>query len=579
MYIHFLKRFGDSVLHKLSSLIKRHFLWVGLLAVVLPLLIILGLQYRSLVELERTMPVARREYMRKYLVTVARDAYEFYNATTKQVLDVPSEAFNRSPKESIDTHRIAEFFKRNQTPAAKYLFIGATTEETDRYYAAVYFYDPVTDSLESHLDTPEWKAAHAASAFWLARRITNNTMEPISPTVEERDPEHRIIVNPIIDESSKQVIGVAGMIIDQNYFKDTVLPTAIQKSVQKYFPDEYEDVIVTTLDSQERLMLATQPFDGQAYEVGGGFPYIFKDWRLGIRMRYMTEDQWAKRAFKFNLSLTLFMTLLLIGGIVMALKAASREMKLSQMKSDFVSNVSHELRTPLASIKVFGEFLRMGRVREPEKVREYGEYIETESQRLTQLINNILDFSKIESGGRTYQFEIADVQEVIHDALKTFEVQLSQSGFNIIFEEPRNPLPPAFIDHDAIARAFLNLLDNAVKYSGNSREVIVRLSKRDEYITISVTDHGIGISREEREKIFEKFYRVSTGLIHDVKGSGLGLSIVKHIVDAHRGLLTLNSKPGVGSTFTIYLLAEQSVSIESDMLTSESVAEGEWVNG
>jgi two-component system phosphate regulon sensor histidine kinase PhoR len=103
----------------------------------------------------------------------------------------------------------------------------------------------------------------------------------------------------------------------------------------------------------------------------------------------------------------------------------------------------------------------------------------------------------------------------------------------------------------------LNLLDNAVKYSGQSREIKVRLARRDEYITIAVTDHGIGISREERDKIFEKFYRVSTGLVHDVKGSGLGLSIVKHIVDAHRGLLTLNSKPGVGSTFTIYLLAEQ----------------------
>jgi len=552
---------------------------VGLLAVVLPLLIILGLQYRSLVELERTMPVARREYMRKFLVTVARDAYEFYHTTTERTLNVPASAFNRRPEESIDTRRIAQYFKQNQHPAAKYLFIGATTQDTERYYAAVLFYNPATGSLESRLDSPEWKAAHAASAFWLARRITNNTMESIGPTVEERDTDHRIIVNPVIDESSKQVIGVAGMIVDQNYFKEVVLPSAIQKSVQKFFPDEYEEVIVTALDNQERLMLATQPFDGQAYEVGGGFPYIFKDWRLGVRMRNMTEDQWAKRAFKFNLSLTDFMTLLLIGGIAMALKAASREMKLSQMKSDFVSNVSHELRTPLASIKVFGEFLRMGRVREPEKIREYGEYIETESQRLTQLINNILDFSKIESDRRTYRFERADVHEVVQDALKTFEVQLSQSGFNIVFDEPKHPLPPAFIDTDAISRAFLNLLDNAVKYSGDSREVIVRLSKRDEYIIISVTDHGIGISREEREKIFEKFYRVSTGLVHDVKGSGLGLSIVKHIVDAHRGLLTLNSKPGVGSTFTIYLLAEQDTSVEPGVEKTETVAEGEWVNG
>jgi signal transduction histidine kinase len=377
-------------------------------------------------------------------------------------------------------------------------------------------------------------------------------------TVDERDPDYRVLVKPIIDETTKMVVGTAGMIVDEEYFKQTVLPRAIQNSLQKYFPDTYEDAIVTLMDSSERVLLSSQPVEGQTYEVGGSLPFIFKDWRLGMRMRQMTEEQEARRLFAFNLSLTVLMTLLLIGGIVMSLKTASREMKLSQMKADFVSNVSHELRTPLASIRVFGEFLKLGRVREPDKIREYGEYIETESRRLTQLINNILDFSKIESGRKTYQFERADVVEVISETLRTFAVQLNQQGFTINFETPPRRLPPAVMDSNAISQAFMNLLDNAVKYSGDSKEITVRLDKRDEYITISVTDHGIGISRDEREKIFEKFYRVSTGLVHDVKGSGLGLSIVKHIVDAHRGLVTLNSKPGSGSTFTIYLPAEQS---------------------
>ncbi len=541
---------------KLRGILKRHFLRVGLIAVIVPLLIILAMQYRSLVELERTMPVARREYMRKYLVMVARDTYEFYRAAADQTLNVPPRAFDQYKPRIVQSDIIVDHFKQSRTDAAKRLFVAATTEAEDRYYAIIYFYDPQSNSLENDVDSPEWSAAHAACAPWLAHRMTNTAPESPSLTVHEFDPNNRVIVKPIIDEGSKQVVGVAGMVIDEAYFKNTVLPSAIEQSVQKFFPDEYRDVIVTALDGGERLVMASQPFEGQPYEVGGAFPFLFKDWRLGIRMRRMTEDQWARRAFTFNLSLTLLMTLLLVGGIAMALRAASREMKLSQMKSDFVSNVSHELRTPLASIRVFAEFLRLGRVREPEKIREYGEYIETESRRLTQLINNILDFSRIESGRKTYQLERADVKEVILDALKTFEVQLTQQGFNIILEGPARPLPPAIIDTDAISRAFLNLLDNAVKYSGDSREITVRLAKRDEYITIAVTDHGIGISREERDKIFEKFYRVSTGLVHDVKGSGLGLSIVKHIVDAHRGLLTLNSKPGAGSTFTIYLLAE-----------------------
>ena len=248
-------------------------------------------------------------------------------------------------------------------------------------------------------------------------------------------------------------------------------------------------------------------------------------------------------------------------------------MRLSQMKADFVSNVSHELRTPLASIRVFGEFLKLGRVREPERVREYGEYIETESRRLTQLINNILDFSKIESGQKTYHFARTDVAALVADTLKTFEVRLEQSGFKIQYDPPAHALPLAEswaepwaeswaepwaepwaeIDADALAQALLNLLDNAVKYSGEARVIQVRLGTENGFITMAVSDHGIGIPASERTKVFEKFYRAGDCLVHDVKGSGLGLSIVKHIIEAHRGFVTVTGEVNQGSTFTLHV--------------------------
>jgi len=228
-------------------------------------------------------------------------------------------------------------------------------------------------------------------------------------------------------------------------------------------------------------------------------------------------------------------------------------MKLSEMKSDFVSNVSHELRTPLASIRVFAELLRLGRLRSPEKSQEYGEYIEAESRRLTGLINNILDFSRIESGQKTYRFVQGNVADVVGSTLKTFEIRLRPSGFQIRYEGPEHPLPPITLDPDAIAQAIHNLLDNAVKYSGDSREIIVRLAREADSILIAVRDHGIGIARSEQSRIFERFHRVSTGLVHNVKGSGLGLSIVAHVVQAHDGRITVDSEPGNGSTFTIRL--------------------------
>jgi len=229
------------------------------------------------------------------------------------------------------------------------------------------------------------------------------------------------------------------------------------------------------------------------------------------------------------------------------------------MKSDFVSNVSHELRTPLASIRVFGEFLRLGRVESEEKVREYGAFIETESRRLTGLVNNILDFSRIESGRKTYKFRKTDLNEILEKTLQTFDIRLRQSGFAIRRKEIER-FPPIKIDGDAIAQAVSNLVDNAVKYSGGSKEISVSLARDNGWAVISVEDQGIGISKEDQKKIFERFHRVSTGLVHEVRGSGLGLSIVNHIVHAHQGNVQVSSEPGSGSTFSIRLPLDLEIS-------------------
>jgi signal transduction histidine kinase len=264
----------------------------------------------------------------------------------------------------------------------------------------------------------------------------------------------------------------------------------------------------------------------------------------------------ARRNFLLNIGLSAVLATVLLGGLLLALRTASREMRLSQMKNEFVSNVSHELRTPLASIRVFAELLRLGRFDGVEKAHEYGAYIDTESRRLTQLINNILDFSSIDSGRKTYQFVRCDAREVVCETLKTFEIRLRQDGFNVIIEGADTPLPPARLDAGAIAQSLSNLLDNAVKYSNGNKDITVSLRRDGGFVVIAVRDQGIGIPRDEQRKIFDRFHRVSTGLVHDVKGSGLGLSIVRHIVEAHRGKVTVESRPGEGSTFSIHLPIE-----------------------
>ncbi|MFN0108399.1 MAG: sensor histidine kinase [Blastocatellia bacterium] len=552
---------------KLKQFLRQHILWVGLIAVAVPLLAHLWLQYKSLSQLEDTLPYQRKAHMRRYLTEVFRKVITTYEEQAESVLNVPHTAFNHKypnpdykPSAAIDFKQVQEHFAQHPFNGARRQFVGIISGPDEPSYVTLSFYNPASGSFEfqkseeeiSEAEMQERGAAHAAAANWMAMIMTKSSPKSLRPTVDERDPKNRIIVKPIVNEKSK-VVGVAGMFLDDQIFLDHYLIPAISELAPQWFPDEYREAIVTVLDRDDKLVYATQPFEGKAYEVAWPFQFVYTDRFLGIRMQHMTEEEWSRRYFLTNLAFSALTALVLIGGIALALRTASRAMKLSQMKADFVSNVSHELRTPLASIRVFGEFLKMGRVKDQNKISEYGEYIETESRRLTQLINNILDFSKIESGQKTYQFEQANIEQVLADTLRTFEVVLEQNGFSIHLEKASQTLPPVVIDHEAMAQAFINLLDNAVKYSGESNHIDVAVAQQNGFVTIAVTDYGIGIASEEREKVFEKFYRVGNVLVHDVKGSGLGLSIVKHIVEAHQGKVTVESELGKGSAFVIHL--------------------------
>ena len=555
---------------KLREFLRQNLLWVGLVAVAIPLLTHLWLQYKSLSQLEATLPFQRKAHMRRYLSEVLKKVITSYEDKAEATLDIPYTAFNHTypnpdydPSTAIDFKLVREHFSRNQFNGARLQFVGIISGRDDPSYVTISFYDPISCSFLFHnemsalseSETQERSAAHAAAANWMAMIMTKTAPKSLRPTVDERDPKNRIIVKPIVNEKS-QVVGVAGMFLNDHVFLNDYLAPAVAELAPNWFPDEYRDVIVTVLNHDDKLMFANQPYEGKAFDVGWQFQFIFTDWFLGIRMRNMTEEELSRRYFLINLAFSALTALVLIGGIVLALRTASRAMKLSQMKADFVSNVSHELRTPLASIRVFGEFLKLGRVKGDTKVREYGEYIETESRRLTQLINNILDFSKIESGQKTYQFEQADVEQVVSETLKTFEIVLEQHGFAVNLNKSQPTFPPVIIDPEAIAQAFINLLDNAVKYSGEATEINVTLGQQNGFVTIAVRDFGIGIASEEREKVFEKFYRVGNVLVHDVKGSGLGLSIVKHVIEAHQGKVTVESELGKGSTFVIHLPAD-----------------------
>jgi signal transduction histidine kinase len=194
----------------------------------------------------------------------------------------------------------------------------------------------------------------------------------------------------------------------------------------------------------------------------------------------------------------------------------------------------------------------LGRLSSPEKYQEYYSIIRKESERLTALINNILDFSRIEAGRKEYVFRETDMRELVRNTLDSYRYQIEQNGF--VFEESiAEDVPSLRVDREAMSRSLLNLVNNALKYSQDRKYLGVNLYRDNGAVKLEVIDHGIGIPMDEQRKIFEKFYRVGDPLVHNTKGSGLGLSLVRRIARAHGGEVYVDSTPGEGSKFTISL--------------------------
>jgi len=243
---------------------------------------------------------------------------------------------------------------------------------------------------------------------------------------------------------------------------------------------------------------------------------------------------------------------ILIFGLTLTMRIITRELELGKMKSDFVSTVSHEFKSPLTSIRQLAEMLQGGRVPSEERRREYYQVLVEQSERLSSLIDNILDFAKMEEGKKAFTFEKVDMGALLAEVVATIQQQVRHAGFTVQ-ARIEGPLPSLRADRAAISQAISNLIDNAVKYSADATEVTVLAYTDDRHIVIAVQDFGVGIKPDEIDRVFERFYRGGDELTRTVKGSGLGLTLVKQIVQAHHGSVQVESEPGRGSTFSIRL--------------------------
>ncbi len=363
----------------------------------------------------------------------------------------------------------------------------------------------------------------------------------------------------VLPEYPKEHVVLGGVTFDACYLENTFFPGMLDEQLTEKMTDQGGNPLAMMvypadmeMGSEFKPLAASAGWGEGKPEVSRKLDDVFRGLALGIKYQGTSVqalgETWVHRSFL----ILGFLSLMIIGGLVLTRHIVNKELALARLKSDFVSNVSHELRTPLALIRLYAETLELGRITTGDKKQQYYRIIRKESERLTALINNILDFSRIEAGRKEYEFRNTDIAELVRNTLESYRYQIEQQGF--AFEENIDSnLPAVPVDREAIARALVNLVNNALKYSRDEKFLGVKLYRDNGVVKLEVADHGIGITRRDQSKIFEKFYRAGDPLVHNTKGSGLGLSLVRHITQAHGGDIAVESTPGKGSRFILSL--------------------------
>jgi signal transduction histidine kinase len=550
--------FRDAI-GKLS--LRKKLTILAAVGVFLPVLVLTYMQYRSLAELESKTKGAFKDNLRQGFTILQRRMKQRLEDVAVQTLN-PIDGLHLSSSASPGS---AEEFEKHFADVKRshpeieeiFAFADSDAKQVTNSYAYLYS-DEFVKVVEAEFTPAQ---SHILSVFERSRTaqsflddnrnylFVNDSCPACPPGMHEGT----YLFYPLKDVAKGEQSGFAGILLNENFVRDDLIARSIREIAPSHVSDPTASLAmaVTISDDNQRVLYSNAAAQ-KGYLIESNLDRPFSNWKAGIGLRNTNLEDLARDSFLHSAGATVLVLVFLLGGIALTIKATDREARLAQAKSNFVANVSHELKTPLSLLSLFSEILELGRVRNEEKKIEYYRIIRHESRRLNKMIDNILDFSKIEAGRKTYNFAAADMAEVIQNVLSSYRYQIINSGFDM--QTNLQPdLPPVLMDRDAMAQAISNLLDNAIKYSGEVKQLSITTETVRSDLSIEIADHGIGIPRAEQAKIFEKFYRVGNGLVHDVKGSGLGLSLVKHIIEAHKGTVSVESDLGKGSRFTILL--------------------------
>ena len=388
---------------------------------------------------------------------------------------------------------------------------------------------------------------------------------------------HRSITIALVDPSEHYIFGYLVMPFNQDFMRNSYLPRVF---AEKFGDKQHADMNVWLRDwTSEEIITGSNPeatYNREKVQFDQNFPDFFDYWKIEVSFTDESPIAASNASLIRNLIVLGAAMLLLLGTLVFMFRYARKERALAERQSEFLANVTHELKTPLSVIQAAGENLSDGRIQDQERLKNYGSHVYNEAVRLRKMIDKLLDVAKANAGDSLINPQPTDIGEVVQSYIEKHQDFFRNQDFNLDINIDKE-LPQAYVDRNNLETILSNLVDNAIKYSSDQKYLGINVQKRKNHIEMWIEDHGIGISKKNLSNIFDKFFRIEDSLTAKTKGHGLGLSIVKNLVQLNGGTIDVESRPGDGSifiiTFPILNNSPKKEFVESEQEANESIPE------
>lgn len=500
---------------------KKYLFLLLLVFILLPIALIALYEYSSLKQNEEVIAKAYTEQLDAILFSVNQYSDDILNATVREI-HYSFQDDNSSIKEiQANNGFIVNFSLLNEI----------TTELSDSIENAESIKNVAQEIVES-----KSKELKRLKEFY---EVGYHRLEPFPV-------EGTKLVLFVFVVKEKGESKIAALTVDALAF----IRERLDPQMQKIANDQFRIVV---LNKNNKVIYSTpNSGSGNAIELTSSLQ-SFSEYNLGIALNGQTIEDLVRERSKENLMFIGMVSIILLLAGWLVIRVINKQVELASLKSDFVSSVSHEIRTPLSLINMYAETIEMGRVSSEEVQKSFMQTILQETKRLSTMVNKILNFSEIEKKKKQYSFSQCDFNSIVRSCYESYVAYMEQLGFEHILELDKK-VDSVYCDEEAVKDVLVNLIDNAIKYSFEQKSICIKTYIYTNRVCFSVEDKGIGIADKNKKYLFDKFYRVVNNDVSiKVKGSGLGLSIVKHIVDAHNGKIEISSTIGKGSRFVVSL--------------------------